>query len=68
VAHAAVLAYGTRDLPTPTAAKAEPVLLAAARRLDPPRLRQAVAHLQQATDPEAADTQAERRHGRRACG
>jgi Domain of unknown function (DUF222) len=62
-AHASALAHGTLDLP-PTA-KAEPTLLAAARRLDPPRLRQAVAHLRQVTDPEAADRQAERRHGRR---
>jgi Domain of unknown function (DUF222) len=62
-AHASALAHGTLDLP-PTA-KAETTLLAAARRLDPPRLRQAVAHLRQVTDPEAADRQAERRHGRR---
>jgi Domain of unknown function (DUF222)/HNH endonuclease len=65
VAHAAVLAHGTHDLPTPTAAKAEPTLVAAARRLDPARLRQAVGHLQRATDPEAADAQAQRRHQRR---
>ena len=64
-AHAAVLAAGTHDLPTRTTAEAEPVLVAAARRLDPPRLRQAVAHLQQATDPDGADAQAERRYGRR---
>src|SRR5215218_5058986 len=35
-AHAAVLANGTADLPAHTAAEAEPVLLEAARRLDPP--------------------------------
>jgi Domain of unknown function (DUF222)/HNH endonuclease len=39
--------------------------VAAARRLDPPRLRRAVAHLRQVTDPEAADAQAQRRHQRR---
>src|SRR5918996_4232875 len=42
VAHAAVLAAGTHDLPAPTAVEAEPVLVAAARRLDPPRLRRVV--------------------------
>jgi hypothetical protein len=35
-AHAAVLAAGTHDLPHHTAAEAEPALLDAARRLDPP--------------------------------
>jgi hypothetical protein len=64
-AHASALAHGTHDLPTQVAAEAEPVLVAAARRLDPPRLRRAVAHLRHATDPEGADQQAERRHGRR---
>src|ERR687892_1397141 len=42
VAHAAVLAAGTHHLPAPTAVEAEPVLVAAARRLDPPRLRRVV--------------------------
>jgi Domain of unknown function (DUF222)/HNH endonuclease len=64
-AHAAALAHGTHDLPTQVAAEAEPVLVEAAQRLDPPRLRRAVAHLQQVTDPEGADAQAERRWGRR---
>jgi Domain of unknown function (DUF222) len=64
-AHASALAHGTHDLPTQTAAKAEPVLVEAARRLDPPQLRRLVGHLQQATDPDAADAQAQRRHGRR---
>jgi Domain of unknown function (DUF222) len=62
-AHAAVLAAGTSELPDHTAAKTEPVLVAAARRLDPPRLRQAIAYLREATDPEAADAQAQRRQG-----
>jgi hypothetical protein len=35
-AHATVLAAGTQELPTHTTAKAEPALVAAARRLDPP--------------------------------
>jgi hypothetical protein len=37
-AHAAVLAQGTHALPGEVAVEAEPVLLEAARRLDPPRL------------------------------
>jgi hypothetical protein len=65
VAHAAVLAAGTADLPPGTAAKAEPVLLEAARRLDPPRLRRVVAHLHEIADPDAADTRAQRQHERR---
>jgi hypothetical protein len=64
-AHAQVLAHSTQELPDHVAAEAEPVLLAAARRLDPPRLRQAVAHLRLVADPEGADAQAERRHERR---
>jgi hypothetical protein len=65
LAHAQVLVHGTHDLPDHVAAEAEPVLLEAARRLDPPRLRQAVAHLRLVADPEGADAQAERRHQRR---
>ena len=38
-AHASVVAAGTNDLPPHAAIKAEPALLQAARRLDPPRLR-----------------------------
>ncbi|HEY6708915.1 MAG TPA: DUF222 domain-containing protein [Actinomycetota bacterium] len=64
-AHARVLADGTHDLPDHLAAEAEPVLLELARELDPPRLRQAVAHLRQVVDPEGADEAAERRHARR---
>jgi hypothetical protein len=45
--------------------EAEPVLLEAARRLDPPRLRQVIGHLGLVADPEAADQQTQRRHGRR---
>jgi hypothetical protein len=41
------------------------VLLETARRLDPPRLRRAIAHLRLVADPEAADRQAERRHQQR---
>jgi hypothetical protein len=41
------------------------VLLETARRVDPPRLRQAVGYLCQVADPDGADRQAERRHDRR---
>jgi Domain of unknown function (DUF222) len=64
-AHAQVLAHGTGDLPAHTAAEAEPVLLEAARRLDPPQLRRAVAHLRWVADPDTAERQAQRRHARR---
>ena len=61
-----MLAAGTQDLPDHVAADAEPVLLEAARRLDPPRLRRAIAHLRLVADPDGADrTSAERRHQRR---
>jgi Domain of unknown function (DUF222)/HNH endonuclease len=65
VAHANVLARGTQDLPAHVAREAEPVLLEAAGRLDPPRLRRVIGHLQQVTDPDGASSEAERRHGRR---
>jgi hypothetical protein len=64
-AHARVLAQGTRELPDPVTREAEPVLVAAAARLDPPRLRQAVGYLLEVADPDGADQQAERRHARR---
>ena len=64
-AHAQVLAAGTHDLPDHLAAEAEPVLLEAARRLDPPRLRRAIAHLRLVADPDTADDQAERQHQQR---
>jgi hypothetical protein len=64
-AHAQVLAAGTQDLPAQVAAEAEPVLLDAARRLDPPRLRRTVAHLRLVADPDGAGDQAERRYARR---
>jgi hypothetical protein len=64
-AHASALAHGTHHLPTQVSTEAEPVLVAAARHLDPPRLRRVLGHLVQATDPDAADHQGERRHGRR---
>ena len=65
VAHAQVLAHGTQQLPDHLAAEAEPVLVEAARRLDPPRLRRVLGHLLAAADPKGADVQAERQHLRR---
>jgi Domain of unknown function (DUF222) len=66
-AHAQVLAHGTHDLPDHTTADAEPVLVAAARRLDPPRLRRVVAQLRLVADPDHTD-QAEQQQQRRGCG
>jgi hypothetical protein len=63
--HAAVLAAGTTDLPAATVAEAEPVLLQAAARLDPPRLRTLVAHLRDVADPDGAQARVERQHQRR---
>jgi hypothetical protein len=60
-----VLAAGTQELPTHRAVAAEPVLLDAARRLDPPRLRRAITHLRFAADPESADTLSERQQQQR---
>jgi hypothetical protein len=64
-AHAAALTRATQHLPSHTVAAAEPVLLDAARRLDPPTLRKVVGHLCEVADPDAADQQALRRHERR---
>jgi hypothetical protein len=63
--HAAALTRSTQDLPVGTVAAAEPVLLEAARRLDPSRLRKVVGHLVEVADPQAADARAQRRHDRR---
>jgi uncharacterized protein DUF222 len=53
VAHASVLAHGTHDLPTQVTVEAEPVLVEAARRLDPARLRRVIGHLRLVADPRA---------------
>ena len=45
--HASVLAHSTHDLPPHVTGEVEPVLVEAARRLDPPRLRRAIGHLRQ---------------------
>jgi hypothetical protein len=49
--HAAALTRATQHLPVATTAAAEPVLLDAARRLDPPRRRTVVGHLGEVADP-----------------
>jgi hypothetical protein len=64
-AHARVLAHGTRQLPDHVAADAEPVLVEAAARLDPPLLRQAVGYLVEVADPQGTDAAHQRRHERR---
>jgi Domain of unknown function (DUF222) len=63
--HAAVLAAGTHHLPGQVAADAEPVLVEAAGRLDPARLRRAVAHLLVVADPDGEQDRTEQRHGHR---
>src|SRR5918993_1055753 len=65
VAHAQVLASGTHHLPEHVTVEAQPVLVEAARRLDPGRLRRLLGHLLQIADPDGADRDRERRHGRR---
>src|SRR5918993_3073946 len=65
VAHAQVLAAGTHPLPDQVTVEAEPVLVEAARRLDPTRLRRLLGHLLQLADPNGADRDRERRHARR---
>ena len=64
-AHARVLAHGTQELPEDVTVAAEPVLVEAAARLDPPRLRRVIAHLCLVADPDAADRHGELRSGRR---
>src|SRR6266540_3392169 len=59
--HAAVLADATSGLPPRKVAEAEPVLVDAARRLDPPRLHRLAAHLRDLVDPEAAEERARAR-------
>jgi hypothetical protein len=64
-AHAKAVVGGTHHLPDHVTAAAEPVVLEAARRLDPPQLRRLVGHLCQVADPDGADCETERRHERR---
>jgi len=64
-AHAQAVVDGTHQLPDLVVAAAEPVLVEAARRLDPSQLRRLVSHLVQVADPDGADRQRQRRHERR---
>src|SRR5829696_8283924 len=64
-AHASVLAVGTQELPAQVTVEAEPVLVEAARRLDPARLRRVIGHLQLVADPDGAQARAERHQQRR---
>ena len=64
-AHAAAVVDGTHQLPGQGVVAAEPVLVAGARRLDPPQLRRLAAHLVQVADPEGVDRLAARRPERR---
>jgi hypothetical protein len=64
-AHAAVLADATGDLPPARVAEAEPVLVDAARRLDPPRLRRLAAHLREVVDPDGSEERGQARLDRR---
>src|SRR5829696_4805287 len=64
-AHASVLAVGTHELPAQVTVEAEPVLVEAARRLDPARLRRVIGHLQLVADPDGAQARAERHQQRR---
>ena len=64
-AHASVLAVGTHELPAQVTVEAEPVLVEAARRLDPARLRRVIGHLQLVADPDGAQAKAEHHQQRR---
>jgi hypothetical protein len=63
--HAAALADATGDLPPGRVAEAEPVLLDAARRLDPGHLRRLAGHLRDLLDPEGSEERTRRRLERR---
>ncbi|HEY2957891.1 MAG TPA: DUF222 domain-containing protein [Actinomycetota bacterium] len=63
--HAAALAEATHDLPPTRVAEAEPVLVDAARRLDPPSLRRLATHAREVIDPDAADRRGRARLERR---
>jgi hypothetical protein len=65
VEHATVLAETTADLPPAQVAEAEGVLVAAARRLDPPRLRRLTSHLRGVLDPDTAEQRGRARWERR---
>jgi hypothetical protein len=63
--HASVVAHGTCDLPDHRCAEAEPILVEAACRLDPPRLRRVLGHLRLVADPDGEHDRTQQRHARR---
>ena len=65
VAHARVLAHGTQGLSAQVTAEAEAVLVEAAARLDPPRLRRVLGHLRLVADPDGEYDRTQQRHARR---
>src|SRR6266540_2871286 len=64
-AHAAVLADATGDLPPARVAEAEPVLVDAARNVDPARLRRLATHLRDVLDPDGGEERGRARLERR---
>jgi hypothetical protein len=65
VEHATVLAEVTAELPAARVAEAEGVLVDAARRLDPGRLRRLTSHLRGVLDPDGAEQRGRARWERR---
>jgi Domain of unknown function (DUF222) len=65
VEHATVLAEATHDLPPARVAEAEEVLVGAARRLDPGRLRRLTSHLRAVIDPDRTERRGRARLERR---
>ena len=63
--HAVAVADATRELPAVTVAQAEGVLVEAARRLDPPRVRRLGNHLRDVVDPQGSEERGRRRLERR---
>ncbi|HEX2155373.1 MAG TPA: DUF222 domain-containing protein [Actinomycetes bacterium] len=63
--HAAMIAAGTHQLPDHLTADADPILVEAARRLNPPQLRRVLSHLRLVADPDGEDDRSHQRHARR---
>jgi hypothetical protein len=65
VQHATVLAEATHDLPPTQVIEAEGVLVDAARRLDPGRLRRLTTHLREVINPDATEARTQARLDKR---
>lgn len=63
--HAAVITRSAEEVTLPVVQDAQPVLLEAARRLDPLRMRMVTRHLRYCLDPDGAQAEAELLHQRR---